>query len=130
MNKVCLTGRLSNDPQIRYTSNGVACAKCSIAVPKEFKDKDGKVGADFINLIAWRNNAEFMNNHLKKGMRIGVEGKLQNDNYENSDGSRVYATNVIVDRFEFLDNKKVEEQSDPFEDFGDNVTLEENDLPF
>ena len=71
-----------------------------------------------------------MNSHLKKGMRIGVEGKLQNDNYENSDGSRVYATNVIVDRFEFLDNKKVEEQSDPFEDFGDNVTLEDNDLPF
>ena len=131
MNKVCLTGRLTADPQIRYTTNGVACAKCSIAVQKEFKDKEGKVGADFINLIAWRNNAEFMNSRLRKGMRIGVEGKLQNDNYENSDGSRVYATNVIVDRFEFLDNKKAEEQSNNFiDEFESDVSLEDNDLPF
>lgn len=73
-----------------------------------------------------------MNTHLKKGMRIGVEGKLQNDNYENSDGSKVYATNVIIDRFEFLDSKKEEKSStnDPFEEFGDEVTLSDSDLPF
>ena len=132
MNKVCLTGRLTADPQIRYTSNGIACAKTSLAVPKEFKDKDGKVGADFINIVAWRNNAEFMNKNMKKGMRIGVEGKLQNDNYENSDGSKVYATNVIVDRLEFLDSKKAEivQSNDPFEGVDGEVTLSDSDLPF
>ena len=68
---------------------------------------------------------------MKKGMRIGVEGKLQNDNYENSDGSKVYATNVIVDRLEFLDSKKAEivQSNDPFES-SNEVTLSDSDLPF
>jgi len=130
MNKVCLTGRLSCDPQVKYTANNIACAKCSIAVQKDFKDKDGNYGADFINLIAWRYNAEFMEKHLRKGMRIGVEGKIQNDNYETPEGNKVYVTNVIVDKFEFLDSKKVEEQSDPFNETNDDLILDDDTLPF
>ena len=131
MNKVILTGRLAVDPEIRYTSNGIACTKFRIAVSKDYKDKDGKVGADFLNVVAWRGTAERISKLLKKGMRIGLEGKLQSNSYENNDGSRVYATDIELDRFEFLDNKKAEETSvDPFEDFSDSVTLDDNDLPF
>lgn len=133
MNKVILTGRLAVDPEMRYTTNGVACTKFRIAVSKDYKDKDGKVGADFLNVIAWRSTAERISKLLKKGMRIGLEGRLQSNSYENNDGSRVYATDIELDRFEFLDNKKTDEpvtSEDPFEDFSDSVTLDDNDLPF
>lgn len=103
MNKVFLSGNLTRDPEVRYTQSGKAFARMGIAVRRPFsKDKDA---VDFFNLVAWERTAEFCNRYFMKGSRILVEGRLQTSSYENKDGVKVNAVDVIVDNVEFAGAK-------------------------
>ena len=107
MNKIILVGRLTKDPEIRYQQNGdkqMAIAKFGLAVNRDFK-KEGQQEADFFNVTAFGKNGEFAEKYLKKGGKILVEGRVQTGSYVNKEGQKVYTTDVIVDRFEFVDSK-------------------------
>lgn len=104
MNRVILMGRLTRDPEVRYGSNEMAIARFSIAVDRRFK-REGQPEADFFNCTAFRKTAEFIEKYLKKGTKVVVEGQIQNDNYTNKDGQKVYGTVIIVDNIEFAESK-------------------------
>lgn len=108
MNKVILMGRLTRDPEIRYvqTDKSMAIASMSIAVDRRFKKEEDTVTADFFNLRAFGKMAEFAGKYLKKGTKIVVSGRLQNDNYTNKDGIKVYSFQIIVEEIEFAESKK------------------------
>ncbi len=106
MNKAILMGRLSRDPELRYTqTNNVAQCSFSIAVDRPGKQPDGTTKADFINCVAWRQTAEFINKYFSKGNRILVIGSIQVRDYTDRDGKKVYVTEVIVDNAEFCESK-------------------------
>lgn len=107
MNSVQLVGRLSRDPEVRYSqgAKSTAVARYTLAVQRKFKDADGNYGADFINCVAFGSAAEFAEKFLKKGMRIGVEGRIQTGSYDDKDGKKVYTTDVIVESQEFCESK-------------------------
>lgn len=108
MNKVILVGRLTRDPEVRYTQSGTAVATFTLAVDRRFAKRDandGRPTADFIPIVAWRKLAEICGNNLVKGRRIGVEGSMQVRSYDAQDGSKRYVTEVIADDIEFLDSK-------------------------
>ena len=108
MNKVILVGRLTRDPEVRYTQSGTAVATFTLAVDRRFAKRDandGRPTADFIPIVAWRKLAEICGNNLSKGRRIGVEGSMQVRSYDAQDGSKRYVTEVIADDIEFLDSK-------------------------
>lgn len=105
MNNVSLIGRLTKDPDLRYTSSGMAVATFSLAVQRSFRNKDGEYEADFINCVCWNKSGETLANHVRKEQRIGVTGRIQTRNYENEQGNRVYVTEVVVEGFTFLEKK-------------------------
>lgn len=108
MNKVILKGRLTSDVELRQTASGVSVARATLAVNRNFKDKEsGEYQTDFISLQAWRNNAEFLAKYTCKGQEILVEGSLQTGKYQDKNHSDVthYTTDVIVDRIEFCGSK-------------------------
>ena len=102
MNKVILIGRLTANPEMRYTQNEKPVASYTLAV-----DRLGE-GADFINCVAWNKNAEFASKHLTKGTKIAIEGRIQTRTYDDKDGKKVYVTEVVVDRHEFCERKNSE----------------------
>lgn len=102
INRVVLVGRLTKDPELRYTPSGVAMARFTLAVNRTFKS-EGQPDADFIQCIAWRKTAENTANFLKKGSLAGVEGRIQTGSYEGQDGKRVYTTDVVADSVQFLE---------------------------
>ncbi len=106
MNKVIMMGRLTRDPEIRYSQgqNAMAVASFSIAVDRRFK-REGEPEADFFNCTAFRKQAEFVEKYLRKGVKIVVTGSVQNDNYTNKEGQKVYSTRIIVDELEFAESK-------------------------
>lgn len=106
MNKVILMGRLTRDPEIRYSQNEkqTAVARYSLAVDRKFK-KDGEQNVDFINCIALGKSGEFAEKYLHKGMKIAVTGRIQTGSYTNKDGQKVYTTNVFVEEHEFAESK-------------------------
>lgn len=117
MNRVVLVGRLTKDPELRYTPNGVAVAQFTLAVNRAFTSQSGDREADFINCVVWRRPAENVANFLKKGSLAGVDGRLQTRNYEGQDGRRVYVTEVVADSVQFLEPKGASQgggQSDPY----------------
>jgi len=99
MNQVMLTGRLTRDPDIRYTPSGVAVCRFTIAVPRQFKTSDGK-DADFINCTAWRNSAEFMAEYLKKGDPVILSGRIQQRTWQAQDGTNRNEFSIVCDRVE------------------------------
>ncbi|WP_088006241.1 single-stranded DNA-binding protein [Indiicoccus explosivorum] len=105
INRVVLVGRLTKDPELRYTPNGVAACNFTLAVNRTFSNAQGEREADFINCVTWRKQAENTANFLKKGSLAGVEGRIQTRNYENSEGKRVYVTEVVADSVQFLEPK-------------------------
>ena len=133
MNNVSLIGRLTKDPDLRYTSSGMAVATFSLAVQRSFRNKEGNYEADFINCVCWNKSGETLANHVKKGQRIGVTGRIQTRNYENEQGNRVYVTEVVVEGFTFLE-KKDENQNSNQRGFGasnnQGPTVTNDDLPF
>ena len=106
MNKVILMGRLTRDPEVRYSQNesGTAVARFSIAVDRRFK-RDGEPDADFFNCTCFGKQAEFTEKYLRKGTKMLVTGRIQNDNYTNKDGQTVYSVRVMVDEMEFAESK-------------------------
>lgn len=106
MNKVFLSGNLTRDPEVRYSQSGKAFARMGIAINRRYKDKES---VDFFNLVAWEKTAEFCGRYLRKGSRVLVEGRLQTSTYENKDGVKVNAVDVIIDNIEFAGSKRADD---------------------
>ncbi|HAA8102727.1 TPA_asm: single-stranded DNA-binding protein [Listeria monocytogenes] len=105
MNRVVLVGRLTKDPELRYTPAGVAVATFTLAVNRTFTNQNGEREADFIQCVVWRKPAENAANFLKKGSMAGVDGRIQTRNYEDKDGKRVFVTEIVAESVQFLDTK-------------------------
>lgn len=112
MNRTILVGRLTKDPELRYTPNGVPVATFTLAVNRSFTNAQGEREADFINCVIWRKPAENVANFLSKGSLAGVDGRIQTRNYEGQDGKRVYVTEVLAESVQFLEPRNSREQSD------------------
>ncbi|ODA98083.1 single-stranded DNA-binding protein, partial [Listeria monocytogenes] len=106
MNRVVLVGRLTKDPDLRYTPAGAAVATFTLAVNRPFKNGQGEQEADFIQCVVWRKPAENVANFLKKGSLTGVDGRVQTRNYEGNDGKRVYVTEIVAESVQFLEPKQ------------------------
>ncbi|MBM7645516.1 single-strand DNA-binding protein [Scopulibacillus daqui] len=158
INRVVLVGRLTKDPELRYTPNGVAVANFTIAVNRPFTNQQGERDADFIQVVVWRRQAENAANYLSKGSLAGVDGRLQTRSYENNDGRRVYVTEVVADSVQFLEPKGASSKNnnfgndfqpmppkennnqnqdyknpfddDPFANDGKPIDISDDDLPF
>ncbi|MNM03373.1 Single-stranded DNA-binding protein ssb [compost metagenome] len=104
LNRVILIGRLTRDPELRYTPQGVAVTQFTLAVDRPFTSQGGEREADFIPVVTWRQLAETCANYLRKGRLTAVEGRIQVRNYENNEGKRVYVTEVIADNVRFLES--------------------------
>lgn len=111
INSVCLVGRLTRDPELKYTGNNVAVASFSLAVNRNFKDANGERETDFINCVIWRQQAENLANWAKKGALIGITGRIQTRSYENQQGQRVYVTEVVAENFQMLESRAAREGS-------------------
>ena len=107
MNKVILMGRLTRDPEVRYSTgeNGMAIARYTLAVDRRFGRRDGDATADFIPCVAFGRSAEFAEKYFRQGIKIVVSGRIQTGSYTNRDGIKVYTTEVIVDDQEFAESK-------------------------
>lgn len=106
LNRVILIGRLTRDPELRYTPAGVAVTQFTLAVDRPFTSGQGEREADFIPVVTWRQLAETCANYLRKGRLTAVEGRIQVRNYENNEGKRVYVTEVIADNVRFLESNR------------------------
>lgn len=104
MNKVILIGRLTRDPDVRYTQDQKAVARYTLAVDRRYK-REGEQSADFISCVAFGKNGEFVEKYLHQGTKIAVEGRIQTGSYTKQDGTKVYTTDVIVDVHEFVEKK-------------------------
>lgn len=126
MNKTWLIGRLVKDPELRYTGNNTPVATFTLAVKRQASEE-----SDFIPIVFWSKQGETCGKYLKKGSKISVLGRIQVRNYEDKEGKRRYATEVVGESFEFLDSKKADSENnvqDPFEEFAKEIKQE--DLPF
>lgn len=138
LNRVILIGRLTKDPELRYTPNGVATCTFTLAVDRPFTNAQKEKETDFINIVTWRQLAETCANYLRKGRLTAVEGRMQVRNYDNNEGRKVYVTEVIADNVRFLERgeggQNVERQEpqsqDPFKDDGQPLDISDDDLPF
>ena len=163
MNKVVLIGRLTRDPELRYTGNNTPVASFSLAVNRNYSNQQGEREADFINIVVWRKQAENVKNYLTQGSQVALDGRLQTRTYDDQNGQRRYITEVIADNVEFLgsrnssnnsnnmnntssaatnagptpydfaDNaspKGTDVDSNPFADFGANIEISDDELPF
>jgi single-strand DNA-binding protein len=142
MNKVVLIGRLTRDPELKFTAgSGVAVATFTLAVDRKFKNKEGQKEADFINIVAYSKPAEIIANYMKKGRLIAVSGRIETRTYEGNDGQKKYYTDVVLEDFQFLERKEEDSSYTPrptggsTPDFGtqdeDFFPLDNgNDIPF
>ena len=145
INNVVLAGRLTRDPELKYTTTGTATATFTLAVTRDFNNANGEKESDFINCVVWRKTAETLANYAKKGSLIDVIGRIQTRSYENQQGQKVYVTEVVVEKFHFLEkrddgqtqratnNTQTKQSSanqtrDPFA--GSSIDLTDDDLPF
>ena len=125
MNLVVLVGRLTKEPDVRYTAGEkpMAVARYTLAVDRRVRKQEGQQSADFINCVAFGASAEFAKNYLHKGTKIAVNGRIQTGSYVNKDGNTVYTTDVIVENQEFVESKKTSDGSQPV-----NNTQNNNDF--
>ena len=148
INNVVLVGRITRDPELRYTPQNQAVATFSLAVNRQFKNANGERDADFINCVIWRQQAENLANWAKKGALMGITGRIQTRNYENQQGQRVYVTEVVADTFQLLESRQSSERNhapaatqpnnksnvagdshDPFAG-NESLNINDDDLPF
>lgn len=130
MNKCIELGRLTKDPEIRYTTNGKVVATFTLAVDREFKNDRGEREADFINCVAWGKAAELIGNSCGKGHRLCVEGRLQIRQYDDKNGQRRWMTEVIVSGFDFVERRSDSQNSvKSMADMGKEVPFEQ-EVPF
>lgn len=145
INSVVLVGRLTKDPELKYSQGGVAVCRFTLAVNRPFTNQQGQREADFVNCVAWRKNAENTANFLRKGSQTGVVGRIQTSNFEGKDGNRVFMTEVLADSVQFLEPKRNDagppqqesqgappqyNNEDPFAVNGPPLVVEDSDLPF
>ena len=152
MNRVCLVGRLTAKPELRYTGSNTAYTRFSVAVNRTFANSQGEREADFINIVAWRRQAENICQYLDKGSQVSIDGRIQTGSFTGQDGNKRYTTEVVADNVQFLESRRnqnnnstpydyqdapapeepsqnsVDVDSDPFADFGDNVSIDDNFL--
>lgn len=105
MNKVVLIGRLTRDPELRYTGSNTPVATFTLAVNRNFSNQAGEREADFINIVVWRKQAENVKNYLNQGSQVAIEGRIQTRSYDGNDGQKRYVTEVVADNVEFLGSK-------------------------
>lgn len=137
LNRTILIGRLTKEPELRYTPAGVAVTQFTLACERPFQT-GGEKETDFIPIVTWKQLAETCANYLRKGRLTAVEGRIQIRNYENNEGKRIYVTEVIADNVRFLESNKDGSQradkpnteADPFKDDGKPIDIAEDDLPF
>lgn len=103
INRVVLVGRLTKDPELKYTQSGVAVTRFTLAVNRTFSNQQGEREADFINCVTWRKQAENTANFLRKGSLAGIEGRIQTSSFDGQDGKRVFMTEVVADSVQFLE---------------------------
>jgi len=146
LNKIILIGRLTRDPELRYTAGGVPVTKFNLAVDRPFSNQKGEREADFIDIVVWRAQAETCANYLSKGRLVAVEGRLQIRSYDDNQGIRRKAADVVADNVRFLDKAKESgvaagtgtaagsgTKSGSYNDgsdFGSEISFNEEDLPF
>ena len=151
INNVTLVGRLTKVPDLRYTQSGTAVGQFTLAVNRNFTNQQGDREADFINCVIWRKAAESFANYARKGTLIGLTGRIQTRNYDNQQGQRVYVTEIVVENFQLLESKEVNDQRrsskpdqatfdkqatekpDPLDPFSKDVSpidISDDDLPF
>nr|DAZ22212.1 MAG TPA: Single strand binding protein [Caudoviricetes sp.] len=129
MNKVVLVGRLTKDPELRFTANkGTAVTRFTLAVNRDYKKEDGTQEADFINCIAYSKRAEVIAQYLTKGKRFSISGSIRTGSYDAQDGTRRYTTYVVVDGFDFIDSSDSKVNNDNFND--DMIPVDDGDIPF
>ena len=163
MNRACLVGRLTAKPELRYTGGNIPVTRFSIAVNRTFANQQGQRETDFINIVAWRKQAENICNFLDKGSLVSVEGRIQTGSYDGQDGTKRYTFEIVADSVQFLESKSqsqnrgqmnygngytnnvsnnqttpydfqneptnnVNVENDPFADFGDSVSIDDNFL--
>jgi len=132
LNKIILIGRLTDDPELRYTANGTAVSNFTLAVNRSYKNKDGETDADFIDIVVWRKQAETASKHCYKGQLVAVEGRLQMSSYETDEGYNRRVSEVVASNVRFLewpDDDKKNNKSEAEEDKG-QVKEEDLDVPF
>jgi single-strand DNA-binding protein len=140
MNVITLTGNATKDVELRFTPNGKGVANGTIAVRRDFKNQNGEYETDFINFTALGGLSEVMANHIKKGDKFGINGRLQIRKWEKDNGDKQYFTEVIVNGFDFPDKKNQEQstnnkpktkvsEEDPFQGNG-SIDIDDSDLPF
>lgn len=137
MNKVILVGRLTKEPELRATQSGVNVCSFTVACDRRFQKEGEERQADFINCIAWRQQAEFISKYFTKGTRIALDGSIQTRSWDDSEGNKRYATEVVVDHVEFAQSKNEAGQNhtanttaQPSGDIDGFYPVEEEDLPF
>ena len=143
LNKVVLIGRLTRDPELRSTANGVSVATFSLAVDRPFTNKQGERETDFIRIVTWRRLAEVCAENLGKGRLVAVAGRLQVRSYDNQEGQRRTIAEVVADEVKFLERPRREKsetssaEKSEFgvkdidnDDFGDELDFDDEDLPF
>ena len=161
MNKVFLIGRLTRDPELRYTGSNTAVATFSLAVNRSYQNAQGEREADFINIVVWRKQAENVKNYLQQGSQVAIDGRIQTRSYDDNNGQKRYVTEVVADNVEFLGSKNsssnssnmkgssksnaeptpydfgdaqepkgTDVDSNPFADFGANIEISDDELPF
>ena len=142
MNKIIITGNLCKDIDLRYTPSNIAVVQNTVAVINDFKNANGDYDSEFINIVVWRQAAEFLSKYAAKGSKVLVDGRLTNRSYDKQDGTKGYITEVVAEKIELLNSpaksgnneqkpdEKIVEQNDPFKDFGNEVQLSDDDLPF
>jgi len=153
INRTVLVGRLTRDPELRYTQGGTAVASFTLAVNRQFTNSQGEREADFINCVIWRKAAENFAKLVHKGSLVGIDGRLQTRNYENKQGNRVYVTEVVVDNFSLLESRNANSSDstndnsnkapnynqsnnsktnirDPFADNSKPIDISDDSLPF
>ena len=134
MNKVVLMGRLTRDPEVRYTNgNNTLVASFGLAVNRRFAKQGEERQADFINIVAWDKTGEFCSKYFKKGQQVGVIGRIQTRNYDDKDGKKVYTTDVVVNKASFTGEKVDGQQAAPTAQNDSFVPIPESlgeELPF
>lgn len=145
INNVVLVGRLTKDPELKYSQSGVASCRFTLAVNRSFTNQQGQREADFVNCVTWRKQAEATANYLRKGSLAGIEGRIQTSNFEGKDGNRVFMTEVVADSVRFLEpkrdnqsppNSQTQNEQQPMQNYeqqdsnGSPIEVSDDDLPF
>ena len=155
MNKAFLIGRLTRDPELRYSSSNTAVVNFTIAIDRQYTNKDGQRETDFIRVVAYNKQAENIKKFITKGSLVAVDGRIQTGSYDDKDGKRVYTTDIVADRVQFLDSKNSRPEGqndvttevspadfqteapketnvsdDVFADFGSSIEISDDDIAF